>query len=162
MAHIFIGIGSSFDREKNIKLALSTLKENFGEIHFSSVFESEAVGFEGSNFYNLVAEFYSELPINELIKQLKSIELMLGRPVKAIKNAPRGIDLDLLLYDQYIDLSVNVPRSDIIEHAFVLQPLAELAPTLLHPVLQQRYQALWQAYPRDKQRLWKIELPFIE
>ena len=160
MAHIFIGIGSSIDRESHIQQGVLLLQKHFGEVKLSNVFESEAVGFKGGNFYNLVAEFKSELPVEQVIAKLKIIEVQLGRPKNTIKFAPRTLDLDILLYDQLVDQKINIPRSEITENAFVLQPLAELAPQLLHPVLNESYQNLWQQYPANKQKLWKIEMSF--
>ena len=160
MAQVFIGIGSSINKQANIKKGIASLQSHFGEIKFSSVFESEAVGFTGGNFYNLVAELSCELPVELLIQKLKAFEVELGRPEKAIKYAPRTLDLDILLYDDLVDEKLNIPRSEIIENAFVLQPLAELAADLLHPVLNQSYQALWEQYPANKQKLWQIIIPF--
>lgn len=156
MARIFIGIGSSINRRENIRQGVLLLKEHFGQLYLSSVFESEAVGFDGGNFYNLVAEFNSELPVKQIISELKKIEVQLGRPKKAIKYAPRTLDLDLLLYDLKIAPELDLPRAEIIKNAFVLQPLAELAPTLLHPILAVSYKELWSQYPPNKQKLWKI------
>ncbi|TEW52733.1 2-amino-4-hydroxy-6-hydroxymethyldihydropteridine diphosphokinase [Psychromonas algicola] len=160
MATIFIGIGSSIDRENYIQQGISLLQKHFGEVKLSSVFESEAVGFTGGNFYNLVAQLTSELPVEQVIAKLKMLEVQLGRPEKAIKFAPRTLDLDILLYDQLVDISLNIPRSEITENAFVLQPLAELAPELLHPLLNESYENLWSQYPVNKQKLWKIEMSF--
>lgn len=156
MAQIFIGIGSSIDKRANIRQGVQLLKQHFGELHLSSVFESEAVGFKGGTFYNLVAELSSGLTIEQIINTLKSIEVQLGRPKNAIKYAPRTLDLDLLLYDMQIDKDRDIPRAEITENAFVLQPLAELAPALAHPILAISYQTLWQQYPANKQKLWKI------
>ncbi|RBW42809.1 2-amino-4-hydroxy-6-hydroxymethyldihydropteridine diphosphokinase [Psychromonas sp. B3M02] len=161
MAHIFIGVGSSINRRENIRLGVQALQQTFGELNLSNVYESEAVGFEGGHFYNLVVELTSDLPIEEVIKQLKAIEIQLGRPLKAVKFAPRTLDLDLLLYDDVIDNSLDLPRAEITLNAFVLKPLAELAPRLLHPVLQLSYHTLWAQYPADKQKLWKVDSPVI-
>ncbi|TEW53908.1 2-amino-4-hydroxy-6-hydroxymethyldihydropteridine diphosphokinase [Psychromonas sp. RZ22] len=161
MAQIFIGIGSSINRRENIRQGVILLKESFGQLRLSNIFESEAVGFKGGNFYNLVAELHSDLSIESVIKKLKCIEIQLGRPEKAIKYAPRTLDLDLLLYDAEIDKIRDVPRAEITENAFVLQPLAELAPTLIHPILAVTYQQLWQQYPTNKQKLWKVETPIF-
>lgn len=160
MATIFIGIGSSIDRENYIQQGISLLHKHFGEVKLSSVFESEAVGFTGGNFYNLVAQLKSDLSAEQVIAKLKMIEVQLGRPEKTIKFAPRTLDLDILLYDQLVDKSLNIPRTEIIENAFVLQPLAELAPQLLHPLLNESYENLWSQYPVNKQKLWKIEMSF--
>ena len=156
MAEVFIGIGSSINRLRNIQSGLSFLKDTFGKLVISTVYESEAVGFTGGNFYNLVVGFNTTLAITELIAQLKSIELAHGRPLKTVKFAPRTLDLDLLLYDQYVDADLNLPRAEIIKNAFVLKPLAELAGQLKHPLLDETYQSLWDNYPQHSQKLWKI------
>ncbi|MGJ8580715.1 MAG: 2-amino-4-hydroxy-6-hydroxymethyldihydropteridine diphosphokinase [Psychromonas sp.] len=159
MARIFIGVGSSINRRENIRLGIQALQQTFGELRLSNVYESEAVGFKGSHFYNLVVELSSDLTIEQLIKHLKAIEIQLGRPLKALKYAPRTLDLDLLLYDDVIDNSLDLPRAEITLNAFVLKPLAELAPTLLHPVLQLSYHTLWSQYPANKQKLWEVSSP---
>lgn len=161
MAHIFIGIGSSIDRDENIRQGVLLLKTHFPDLQLSRVFESEAVGFDGGNFYNLVAEFNSELSVQAVIAILKAIEMQLGRPLKAIKYAPRTLDLDLLLYDQKVDASYDLPRAEITKNAFVLQPLAELAPTLQHPILAISYQQLWAEYPKHTQKLWEVVRPIF-
>ena len=162
MAAIFIGIGSSIDRHENIRRGVRLLQANFGELNLSNVFESEAVGFDGGNFYNLVAELNSDLTIEQVIQTLKNIEVQLGRPEKAIKYAPRTLDLGLLLYDSKIVTALDIPRSEITKNAFVLQPLAELAPNLMHPILAVSYQQLWLEYPSNKQKLWKIAAPIFD
>ncbi len=161
MAHIFVGVGSSINRQDNIREGILLLKDTFGELNLSSIFESESVGFKGGLFYNLVVELNSELSISLVIQKLKQIEIQLGRPEKAIKYAPRTLDLDLLLYDQTIDHTLDLPRAEITKNAFVLQPLAELAPTLIHPILGVSYQNLWSQYPAGKQKLWKVALPIF-
>ncbi|MFT6925405.1 MAG: 2-amino-4-hydroxy-6-hydroxymethyldihydropteridine diphosphokinase [Psychromonas sp.] len=156
MAVVFIGIGSSINRAENIRLGLVALKAEFGELLLSPLYESEAVGFSGINFYNLVAKLHTEQNIMELIKKLKAIEKQFGRPEKSAKFTPRTLDLDLLLYDQQIEPDLDLPRAEILKNAFVLKPLSELAPTLKHPVLGESYQTLWSHYPQQKQKLWKI------
>jgi len=93
VAQVFIGIGSSLDRQKNITLGIASLKAHFGEIRLSNVYESESVGFEGQHFYNLVAELHTDLSVVQVIQTLKAIEIELGRPEKTIKFAPRALDL---------------------------------------------------------------------
>jgi len=158
MAEVFIGIGSSINKSENIHSGIAALKAQFGELLLSPLYESEAVGFSGVNFYNLVVKLHTEQNISELIKNLKSIEKQHGRPEKASKFAPRTLDLDLLLYDQQIDPDIDLPRGEILKNAFVLKPLSELAPELKHPVLGETYQALWSNYPqqKQKQKLWKV------
>ncbi|HEY7866935.1 MAG TPA: 2-amino-4-hydroxy-6-hydroxymethyldihydropteridine diphosphokinase [Psychromonas sp.] len=156
MAEVFIGIGSSINRAENIRSGIASLQAEFGELLLSPLYESEAVGFSGGNFYNLVVKLHTEQNIAELINMLKSTERRHGRPEKSSKFSPRTLDLDLLLYDQQIDPEFDLPRGEILKNAFVLKPLSELAPTLRHPILGETYRALWSRYPQEKQKLWKV------
>ncbi len=160
MAQVFIGMGSSINKLENINAGITSLKEEFAALRMSALYESEAVGFAGTNFYNLVVELQTDLSAEALIARLKAIEIKHGRAVNAVKFAPRSLDLDLLLYDQQVNAQINLPRAEITENAFVLKPLAELAPSLKHPVLHQTYRTLWENYPKEKQKLWKIEYHF--
>ena len=158
MAQIFIGIGSSINRMENIRLGIRALEAEFGDIKVSRLYESEAVGFIGSNFYNLVVELHTDLNIENVISRLKRLEIKHGRPEKTVKFAPRTLDLDLLLYDKKIDKKFNLPRAEILNNAFVLKPLSELSPKSKHPILEKTYQSLWKEYPQTKQKLWVIEM----
>jgi len=158
MVQVFIGIGSSLNKAANIHSGIAALRAEFGALALSPVYESEAVGFAGVNFYNLVVELYTDVDSYELIKKLKNIEIEHGRPKHALKFAPRNLDLDLLLYGKQTDPLIDLPRAEILKNAFVLKPLAELAPTLTHPIVGETYQALWRNYPQEKQKLWKISL----
>ena len=157
MAQVFVGIGSSIDRQNNIRLGIQALRSTFGDVQLSPLYESEAVGFTGCHFYNLVVSFNSQLAPKEIINKLKAIEIEQGRPVKAIKFAPRTLDLDLLLHDQLIDSEIDLPRAEILSNAFVLLPLSEIAPNLTHPILKETYQTLWNEFPKTKQKLWRID-----
>lgn len=157
MAQVFVGIGSSIDRQDNTRLGIQALQVEFGALTLSPVYESEAIGFDGCNFYNLVVSFNSLLNAQTIIKKLKTIEIQQGRPETTIKFAPRTLDLDLLLHDQLIDSGIDLPRAEILTNAFVLKPLAELAPDLKHPILNETYKILWDQFPNKQQKLWQIE-----
>lgn len=156
MANIFVGIGSSINKQENIRLGIQALQTEFGALTISSTYESEPVGFKGGNFYNLVVAFDSSLSPQALISKFKQLETQQGRPQKTQKFAPRTLDLDLLLHDQLIDSSIDLPRAEILSNAFVLQPLSELAPNLKHPIVNKSYQVLWDNFPKEKQKLWQI------
>jgi len=160
VALVFIGMGSSLNRLESINAGIASLQEEFSDVRISTLYESEAVGFIGGNFYNLVVECKTDLTVQALISRLKAIEIQHGRAKNSIKFAPRTLDLDLLLYNQLVDKKINLPRAEITQNAFVLKPLAELAPHLKHPVLDKTYQTLWGQYPQEKQKLWKIEHHF--
>ncbi|WP_394199981.1 2-amino-4-hydroxy-6-hydroxymethyldihydropteridine diphosphokinase [Shewanella waksmanii] len=162
MATIYISIGSNIEPEKYVKAALSELTYHLGAIKCSSVYESEAVGFEGSNFLNMVVGAETDLSIAQVVSLFKEIEQLHGRQRGAKKFSPRTIDLDLLLYDdQVTETPIVLPRGEIVYNAFVLWPLAELAPTEVHPVTQKSYQQMWTDFDKSSQHLWPVafELP---
>ncbi|RVU30339.1 2-amino-4-hydroxy-6-hydroxymethyldihydropteridine diphosphokinase [Neptunomonas marina] len=155
MAQVYLSLGSNIDRYKHISAALDALAELFGELDISSVFESEAVGFNGNPFLNLAVGVTTDLSVGELLSVLKAIEDNNGRTRGGAKFAPRTLDIDILTYDERVgDIDgVQLPRDEILYNAFVLWPLAEIAPRDYHPIEQQTYSALWQAY--DKQQKLK-------
>ncbi len=159
MATIYLSIGTNIDRQQNLSNGLNALHQHFGELRLSSLFESEAVGFDGSPFFNMVVGFQSDLSLAELHQVLRNIELTYGRELNAKKFSPRTLDLDILLYDDLIsDGPIQLPRDEITYNAFVLWPLAEIAADVLHPVLKESFQDLWQAFDKSKQSLQKVPL----
>jgi 2-amino-4-hydroxy-6-hydroxymethyldihydropteridine diphosphokinase len=161
VTQVFLGLGSNLDREKNIRAGLLALKNSFGDLKISSIYESESVGFKGSNFYNLVVSLQTDLAIAELLETLKKIEDENGRVRIGPKYSPRTLDIDILTYGDFVgeEAGVGLPRAEITENAFVLLPLAELAPYDLHPALKKSYTELWASYDQNAQVLWKIDLP---
>ena len=158
MAKVFVSIGSNIDRERHIGAALDALVRFFGPLDISSVYESEAVGFDGDNFFNLVAAFETPLPVGELSVLLKKIEDENGRCRQGPKFSGRTLDIDILTYDQLCGLidGVQLPREEIRYNAFVLQPLAELVPSECHPEDKVPYAEMWGAYDRSLQLLWTV------
>jgi 2-amino-4-hydroxy-6-hydroxymethyldihydropteridine diphosphokinase len=122
----FISLGSNINREHNISSALEVLQYKFGELTYSSIYESASVGFSGEAFLNLVISFYSDHEPLHIALQLKSIETDHHRVRTEEKFSSRTLDLDLLLYDQQIisNNTLNIPHDDILNYAFVLEPLA--------------------------------------
>lgn len=159
MAQIFISIGSNVDKEHYIKAALAILPMHFDNVIYSSIFESESVGFEGNNFYNLVAAATTELPLADVCALLKRIEQEHGRTPSDKKFSPRTLDLDLLFFDDVIcDTPAQLPRDEITKNAFVLWPLAEVASEFAHPEENKTVGQLWHEYDKTKQKLWKVEI----
>ena len=146
----YISIGSNIDKDKNILASLRALEHHFGQLTISSIYESEPVGFTGDTFYNLVAGFNSNLSVKEVAKQLRQIELDNGRTRECQKFSARTLDLDLILYDDLIlnDGRLQIPRDEIERYAFVLEPLAEIAPTLKHPISRLSYAELWEKFDK--------------
>ncbi len=146
----YISIGSNIDKDKNILSSLRALERHFGQLTTSSIYESEPVGFTGDTFYNLVVGFNSESGVKEVAKQLRQIELDNGRTRDCQKFSARTLDLDLILYDDLIlnDGRLQIPRDEIERYAFVLEPLAEIAPTLKHPISRLSYAELWEKFDK--------------
>lgn len=160
MARIFVGVGSNVDRERNIAGGLDALADAFGPLTVSTVYESEAVGFRGDNFYNLVVGFDSDASPEAVSAELRTIEDRFGRRRGGPHFAARTLDLDLLLYNDLVrnDGIIDVPREDVTRYAFVLRPLAEIAGGLRHPVSGIRFADLWAAFDRSSQPLWPVTL----
>jgi len=158
MPQVLLGVGSNIERERYIIAGLDALQALFGELALSSVYSSEAIGFAGQPFLNLAVAVDTDLAVGELARQLRHIEVEYGRPANATRNSARQLDIDILTYDNLVGVidDVELPRGEILENAFVLGPLAELAPEEEHPVERETYQALWQAYDRASQGLVRV------
>jgi 2-amino-4-hydroxy-6-hydroxymethyldihydropteridine diphosphokinase len=144
----YIALGSNLgDRREYLDRALQALRERPGIVvkQVSSYYETAPVGGPPGqgDFLNATAELQTELEPEELLRALLEIEQRLGR-VRQARHGPRTIDLDLLLYDDLVrsEMDLIVPHPHMHERLFVLQPLAEIAPNLRHPVLGERIRAL--------------------
>ncbi|WP_022948109.1 2-amino-4-hydroxy-6-hydroxymethyldihydropteridine diphosphokinase [Methylohalobius crimeensis] len=166
MPKTFVSIGSNLEREEHIPQALAELEETFGPLSVSSVYESEAEGFEGPPFYNLVVGFDTELSRPAVLEKLKEIEHNHGRGPQSRKFASRTLDLDLILYGDLIlekpdSDRLQLPREDILRYAFVLEPLNEITPERRHPVTGKTYRAHWQAFDPGKVKQRRLPLSVI-
>jgi 2-amino-4-hydroxy-6-hydroxymethyldihydropteridine diphosphokinase len=162
VARVYVSLGSNIEREHNLRAAVRALREHFGPIILSPVYESRPIGFEGENFYNLVAAVDTEEAPDAVVAALHSIEQRLGRRRSTSRFVSRTIDLDALLYDDLIreDDAVRLPRREILEYACVLRPLADLAPERRHPQAGATYSELWAKFNQQAQPLKSVELEF--
>jgi 2-amino-4-hydroxy-6-hydroxymethyldihydropteridine diphosphokinase len=160
MTRGYISIGSNIDKQRNIPSAIRALQKRLGPLTLSGVYETEAVGFSGDSFYNLVAGFDSELDVKAVGKILRQIETEHGRSREAQKFSPRTLDLDLILYGNLIvsDGRLRIPRDEILRYAFVLEPLAEIAPELRHPISRESYAGLWAKFDKSGINSRRFEL----
>lgn len=158
MARVYLSLGSNIDRYRHLTAALDALAEKFSDVVVSTVYESEAVGFDGDNFLNFVACVETSDSVLELSQFLKKIEDSNGRDRNSPRFSARTLDIDILTYAKEVGVidGVTLPRAEITENAFVLQPLAELASAELHPVLGVSYLELWQQYS-VAQKLWPVD-----
>ena len=162
MARIYISIGSNIDAEHNIRIAVHALQEHYGKLILSSVYESESVGFEGDNFLNLVAGVNTDEDVYTVVAMLRKIEEDNGRDRSGPRFSPRTVDLDLLLYDDLVlkEEGLELPRDEITKNAFVLLPLEEIAPQLIHPLSGNTMCDLWMNFDKESQKLWQISFEY--
>ncbi len=135
-AIVYLGLGSNLgNRQDNLDRALEFLSQRLRVEKVSSVYDTEPIGnIEQPRFLNLVCQVYTRLAPMDLLALAKGIESKLGR-VSGKRNAPRPIDIDILFYGDLVieTLELVIPHPRLVERAFVLTPLAEIAPDLAHP-----------------------------
>jgi len=148
MARVYLGLGSNIEPEKNLAMAVRELRASFGDLAVSPVYRNAPVGFEGDDFLNLVVGFDTDESPQAICRQIDRIHHCAGRKRGGGPWSSRPLDVDLLLYGDLVcdERPVRVPRKDILEYGFVLRPLAELAPDLLHPVTGKSLAAHWREF----------------
>ncbi|MCG8436138.1 MAG: 2-amino-4-hydroxy-6-hydroxymethyldihydropteridine diphosphokinase [Gammaproteobacteria bacterium] len=155
MNTVYISIGSNVDPDHHITRGIGLLKERFGELALSPVYRSTPVGFDGADFLNLVAGFTTGEDAPAVINALSAIEAECGRTRDTPRFGPRTLDLDLLLFGNST-LQCNgktLPRKEILEYAFVLKPLADLAGANRHPESGRTFAELWRDFNDPRQKL---------
>ena len=161
MAQVYVGIGSNIDKQFHIPKVIEELQQRFGELTISPVYETKAAGFAGDDFYNLVVAFSTDLSPQEIYTTLRAIEAEHQRARNSVNQfVSRTLDLDQLLYDdlQLNDGKIIIPSPDILEYAFVLKPLADIAANLIHPQQQLSMQELWQRFNKEPKTLKQVEI----
>ena len=160
MPRVWASLGSNIDRERCIRGAVAALRERYGELIVSRVFESEAVDFEGQPFYNLVLGFHTHESPAALRERFRAIEDAFGRVRGSDRFTSRTLDIDLLTYGDLVldDDGLELPRDEIDRYAFVLRPLAEVAGDERHPRTGLSYRAMWAAFDQASQPLQPLEL----
>jgi len=159
LVKVYVSIGSNIDRERNVASALAELAREYGDLQQSRIFETAAVGFDGDPFYNLVVAFETGQTTQQVVDVLNRIEDEHGRDRSTGKFSSRTLDLDLLLYDDLVldEPRLKLPRPEILEYAFVLQPLAEIAGDMKHPVTGFSFAAIWDEFDPTAQPMWPLE-----
>ena len=160
MSRVYVAIGSNVEPELNISRAARELALLFPGARFSSWYRNRAVGFEGDDFVNGVVGFETGLALHAVIEKLHAVEELCGRPRNAPRWAPRSMDLDVLLYDNVVcsEPSLTLPRPDLVKRPYMLGPLAEIAPEVMHPTAGLTIGELWQRFDREAHPMERIEL----
>lgn len=149
MPRAYISVGSNINREKNVRSAVRALRKRFGAVILSRVYETRPVGFQGDSFYNLAVAVDTDEPMEDVASALRVIERQHDRRRGLDRFAPRTLDLDLLLYGDVV--SERLPRREILQYAFVLCPLAEIAPELRDPASGKTYSDLWAEFSSQEE-----------
>jgi len=145
----YLSLGSNIDAANNLRSALRALRARFGEVITSPVYRIPAVGFEGPDFLNAAAIIDSDLDPFALVAWLQGIENAHGRLRGHVKNSSRTLDMDIVYFDSLVlDLPgrLQLPRPEL-RHAFVLKPLADIAPGFVDPVRNKTLAELWASHP---------------
>ena len=160
MADAYVAAGSNVRPRESLSQALGILNRGFPGLRASRAYSNAAVGFAGDDFVNLVVAFPVDLSPVELVERLKAVERECGRESGSQKWGPRTLDLDLLLCGDVVGRVAGrvLPHPDLVTRAWVLGPLAELAPDLVHPVIGETFGAMWQRFDQRAHQLTPFSL----
>jgi len=149
MPTVLLSLGSNQQPEHHLGLALQALKQRFASITVSPAYRTQAVGFVGPDFLNNAVKLETDLSLAELEHWLHAVEDNHGRKRHQGRYANRTLDMDVVYYGNTVMPNANgtlrIPRPEI-KHAFVLRPLADIAPGFIDPVKKLSLLALWQAH----------------
>ena len=155
MARVYLSLGSNVEPQRYLAAAVSALREHFGDITVSPAYRSKAVGFAGADFVNLAVGLDTDLSPSALNDWLHALEDRHGRRRDVPRYSDRTLDLDIVFYDALITQGtghLQIPRGEL-KHAFVLRPIADIAPDFRHPVSGLSMAELWVAFPAEREPL---------
>ncbi len=144
-----LSLGSNLDPERHLREAIDALRARFDDLAVSTIYRFPAVGYDGPDFLNAAAVLRTELSPEALNAWLHALEDAHGRDRSGPRYSDRTLDIDVVLYDDLVAEgagNLRIPRDEL-RHAFVLKPLAEIAPEAVHPVERRTIAELWRAHP---------------
>lgn len=149
MGRAYLSLGSNIDAEANLRSAVTALRARFGDITASQAYVFPAIGFEGDDFLNAAVVIHTDLDPHALNAWLHALEDAHGRDRSGPRFGDRPLDIDIVFYDDLIvdgPGHLQIPRDEL-RHAFVLRPLAEIAPDHVDPRSGKALSMLWRAHP---------------
>ena len=160
MARVYLGLGSNINPLENLRIGIRELRARYGELRMSAIYESAAVGFEGADFMNMVVGLESGASPSELQKHAELIHGLTGRDRASGRLTSRPLDIDLLLYGDLIvdEPRLKLPRCDVLNFNFVLRPLAEMDPGMIHPVTGKTMQEHWRLFSATSHPLRPVDV----
>ena len=153
MARVYLSLGSNVEPQRYLRAAVDELRQRFGALAVSPAYRSKAVGFEGAEFVNLAVGLDTDLSPRALNDWLHALEDRHGRRRDVPRYADRTLDLDIVFYDDRVidgPGHLQIPRNEL-QFAFVLRPIADIAPDFRHPLSGKSMRELWQAFPADSE-----------
>ena len=161
MARVYLSLGSNLDPLHHLPIALDKLRTAFGKLDVSPAYRNKSLGFEGPDFVNMVVALDTDLDPYALNDGLYALEKAQGRCRSQARYANRTLDIDIVIYDDLVIHDgpghLSIPRKEL-QHAFVLKPLADLAPDLRHPTLGLTMAVLWADFVHKQEVLEEISL----
>jgi 2-amino-4-hydroxy-6-hydroxymethyldihydropteridine diphosphokinase len=155
---VFVAAGSNVSPERHLACAVRELAREFPGVRFSGWYRNRAATGAGADFINLAAGFGTALPLAEVRSRLRAIEERCGRSRARSAPRPPALDLDLLLYGDLVcaQPDLELPRPELLTRAYLLGPLAELAPAVRHPTARLTFAELWQRFDRSVHPLERV------
>lgn len=160
MARVYLSLGSNVEPARYLKAALEELRTRFGAIAISPAYRNPAVGYDGPDFVNLAVGLDTELEPAALNDWLHALEDRHGRRRDVPRYSDRTLDVDIVLFDERVIAGpghLQIPRKEL-KHAFVLKPIADIAPDARHPVSGQTMAELWAVFPKEREPLTMVTL----
>lgn len=151
MSRAYLSLGSNLEPERHLAAALAALRGRYGELVVSPTYRTTAVGFEGPDFLNLAVGLDTDEDPLALDAWLHALEDAQGRRRDLPRFSSRTLDVDLLLYADRVLKGpghLELPRPELVTQAFVLKPMADIAPDLMHPTLGRTLAQLWAEFPQ--------------
>lgn len=153
MSRVYLSLGSNQEPRQHLRAAIKALRERFGEITVSPAYRSVSVGFDGAEFVNLAVGLDTDLPPQALNDWMHALEDRNGRRRDVPRFSDRTLDIDIVFYDSLViegDGHLQIPRDEL-QFAFVLRPLADIAPHFCHPVSGASMAELWAAFDQERE-----------
>lgn len=160
MTTVLLSLGSNLQPQQHLHAAVAVLRQRFGDIRVSPAYLTAAVGFDGPAFLNNAVALETDMPLEALDTWLHAVEDAHGRDRSGPRFSDRTLDIDVVFYGDLIVEGpghLRIPRPEL-KHAFVLKPLADIAPDFVDPVSGLDLAALWKAHRQHDDAFEVVEL----